>query len=92
VVDAQGRIVPNAGNLVHFHVEGGKLLGVGNGDPASHDSDLADQRSLFSGYALIIIQAPRNPGRITLTADSPGLTTAMSTLNVDATSSHPTVP
>ena len=38
--DAQGRVVPIANNLIHFELEGaGKILGVGNGDPSSHEPD-----------------------------------------------------
>ena len=39
-MDAQGRSVPVAQNMVHFDVTGsGKILGVGNGDPSSHEPD-----------------------------------------------------
>jgi len=38
--DAQGRAVPVASNMVHFDLNGaGKILGVGNGDPSSHEPD-----------------------------------------------------
>jgi beta-galactosidase len=40
VVDAQGRVVPVAGNGVAFEVEGpGRIIGVGNGDPSCHEPD-----------------------------------------------------
>jgi beta-galactosidase len=40
VRDAQGRVVPVAGNLVHFEISGpGALIGVGNGDPSCHEPD-----------------------------------------------------
>ncbi len=40
VVDAQGRVVPTAGNKINFALEGaGKILGVGNGDASSHEPD-----------------------------------------------------
>jgi beta-galactosidase len=40
VTDAQGRIVPVAGNKINFALEGaGKILGVGNGDPSCHEPD-----------------------------------------------------
>ena len=40
VADAQGRIVPVAGNKINFTVAGaGKILGVGNGDPSCHEPD-----------------------------------------------------
>ena len=38
--DAQGRAVPVAQNKINFSVAGaGKILGVGNGDPSSHEPD-----------------------------------------------------
>jgi beta-galactosidase len=40
VNDAQGRIVPTAGNEITFTLQGpGKIIGVGNGDPSSHEPD-----------------------------------------------------
>ncbi len=40
VNDAQGRLVPDAGNLLSFDLAGpGRIIGVGNGDPASHEAD-----------------------------------------------------
>jgi beta-galactosidase len=39
-VDAQGRRVPVATNQINFDLSGpGKILGVGNGDPSSHEPD-----------------------------------------------------
>ncbi|MEY4916290.1 MAG: hypothetical protein RL616_203, partial [Verrucomicrobiota bacterium] len=39
-VDAQGRAVPVAQNKINFSLAGaGKILGVGNGDPSSHEPD-----------------------------------------------------
>jgi beta-galactosidase len=46
-LDAQGRAVPLAQNKIAFAIEGaGKIIGVGNGDPASHEPDT------FAGQAL----------------------------------------
>jgi len=40
VTDAQGRVMPVAGNEVAFELEGpGRILGVGNGDPSCHEPD-----------------------------------------------------
>jgi beta-galactosidase len=40
VVDAQGQTVPTAGNSLSFDLEGpGRIIGVGNGDPSSHEPD-----------------------------------------------------
>jgi beta-galactosidase len=39
-LDAQGREVPTADSRVTFHLSGpGHILGVGNGDPSSHEPD-----------------------------------------------------
>jgi len=38
--DAQGRSVPTANNEITFNISGpGRIIGVGNGDPASHEPD-----------------------------------------------------
>jgi beta-galactosidase len=40
VTDAAGRVVPVADNEVTFALEGaGRIVGVGNGDPSSHEAD-----------------------------------------------------
>ena len=38
-LDAAGRLVPTAGNAVEFEVSGGRIIGLGNGDPACHEPD-----------------------------------------------------
>jgi beta-galactosidase len=38
--DEQGRFVPTADNLVTFQVKGGRAIGVGNGDPSSHEPEV----------------------------------------------------
>lgn len=41
ITDAQGRVVPVADNLVNFEISGGgRIIGVGNGDPSSHEPDV----------------------------------------------------
>lgn len=45
VTDAQGRIVPLAQNEIRFSTTGPiRIIGVGNGDPASHEADRAAER------------------------------------------------
>ena len=40
VEDMEGRTVPTADNMIHFAIKGpGKIIGVGNGDPASHEPE-----------------------------------------------------
>ena len=65
VIDRQNREVPDANTLLHFSVTGdAKIIGVGNGDPASHEQDkyfdTAAQRSLFNGHCQVILQAGGN--------------------------------
>jgi beta-galactosidase len=77
VEDAHGRVAVNAGNLIRFELKGpGKIIGVGNGDPSSHEPDKASQRKVFNGFAQVIVQADRQRGTIELTATSAGLHSA----------------
>ena len=74
VLDAQGRMVPVADNLIRFSITGaGHIAGVGNGDPSSHEPDQASQRRAFNGRCVVIVQANETPGPILLHAASPGL-------------------
>ncbi len=75
-VDAAGHRVPTANQLVNFTVTGGRIIGVGNGDPSCHEADQGSERSLFNGYAQVIVQATREPGEIRLIAQADGLTAA----------------
>jgi beta-galactosidase len=78
VLDAQGVVVPDASNLVRFFVDGpGGLIGVGNGDPASHEPDKAERRRAFNGLCLGLVQSRRQPGRVLVSASSDGLKNAM---------------
>ncbi len=77
VQDAQGRVVPITDNEVTFRVSGGgKLIGVGNGDPTDHASDKGTSRKAFSGMCMALIQSTKTAGEITVEATSPGLTAA----------------
>jgi beta-galactosidase len=80
VVDAQGRAVPTADREISFAVTGGRLIGVGNGDPSSHESDRAPKRRLFSGLCMAIVQAPGQAGQLKIEASSPGLRSASVTI------------
>ena len=93
IVDAEGRTVPTAGNEAQFRVEGpGEIIGVGNGDPSSHEADRGDGRRAFNGLALVIVQAAKQPGMIRLTAESPGLQSAVVEINAAEASIRPRVP
>ena len=81
VQDQKGRIVPDACPMLTFRLEGeGRILGVGNGDPAylgaDHPKD-KDCRTFsipaFNGLAQVIIQSTKSAGQFHLTATSDGL-------------------
>ena len=78
VIDKEGREVPDADNLIKFNISGeGKIIGVGNGDPSSHEPDKctdgAWQRNLFGGKCQVIVQSNTNAGNIKFEATSTGL-------------------
>ena len=48
VVDKNGRVVPDAANAVTFDTQGPlRIIGVGNGDPGSHEADRPAERYAF---------------------------------------------
>ena len=74
IVDAQGRTVPTAADRVTFGVNGpAAVIGVGNGDPSSHESDKDTVRSAFNGLCCAIVQAGTERGTATVTASAEGL-------------------
>jgi beta-galactosidase len=83
VVDNEGRICPNADNLVTFKIKGeGIIAGVGNGNPISHEYFKANERKAFHGLALVIIQSRDKAGIIKLKAISDGLKDYEVTVNM----------
>ena len=75
VLDAHGIPVPNADNVITFNVKGpGRIIGVDNGNPVSHEPFQSNQRQVFNGLCLAIIQSMTTAGTLQITANSPGLT------------------
>ncbi|MCC8617338.1 beta-galactosidase GalA [Xanthomonas vesicatoria] len=92
IVDAQGRIVPNADNLVHFALRGpARLIGVGNGDPSSHEDDKTPRRKAFNGLCMALLQSALAHGDIVLQATAPGLTSATLRIPAEVTSTRKAV-
>jgi beta-galactosidase len=78
---------------VEFGLTGpGKIIGVGNGDPACHEPDQGTRRSLFNGCAQVIVQTAKSAGPVTLTARAPGLRPATLTLTAAPAAPRPAVP
>jgi beta-galactosidase len=78
VLDRKGREVPDASNEISFQItRAGKIIGVGNGDPSSHEADQPaegkSRRRLFNGKCQVIIQSTEISGDIEFQATSPGL-------------------
>ncbi|HVU32594.1 MAG TPA: beta-galactosidase GalA [Opitutaceae bacterium] len=91
--DAEGRTVPTADDAVKFELTGpGRIIGVGNGDPSCHEPDKGARRSLFNGYAQVIVQTTKAAGPLVLTARAAGLRPATLTLEVAPTPPRPAVP
>lgn len=91
ILDDKGRVVPTAFDEVEFSLTGsGRIIGVGNGDPSSHEADKPDpkaqgraaRRRAFNGWCCAIVQSLRHqPGSMTLTAAAKGLTSATTTVS-----------
>ena len=94
VVDAQGRVVPTASQMVKFESAGpGAIIGLNNGDPTCHEPEKGGQHSVFHGLAQVILQSKyAGQGRLTLRATSEGLTPAEVTIDVLPVPARPVVP
>ena len=81
VQDNKGRIVPDACPMLTFRLEGeGRIIGVGNGDPAYLGEDHPKEKDChefgipaFNGLAQILIQSSQIPSALTLSCTADGL-------------------
>jgi len=78
ITDEKGNEVPTADRMIHFNLIGdAKIIGVGNGDPSSHEPDKCLdniwQRSTFNGKCQVILQAGKTIGSVKLEATTNGL-------------------
>jgi beta-galactosidase len=84
VVDAKGRPVPTAQTPVQFSIEGGRIIGLGNGDANSHEPEKGDRRSLYNGLAQVIVQTRKGGSGnvLAVTAQAQGLKPATARIAV----------
>ncbi|MBR4960598.1 MAG: DUF4982 domain-containing protein [Clostridia bacterium] len=82
LTDENGIPHPTADDLIRFTVEGGVLLGVGNGDPNSHESDRQSCRRLFTGRAQLIVGSVPDMEHLRITASCEGLEDAVLEIEV----------
>jgi beta-galactosidase len=77
VTDKHGTVVPQANSPIHFDIQGpGEIVATDNGDPTSFESFQAHDRKAFNGSCVVIVRGkPSQPGKLTLSASTQGLTT-----------------
>jgi len=82
VLDAEGRLHPDADNEITFEVQGaGTLIGVDNGNMADMASDFKGKtRKASHGMCLAMVQSTASAGQIRVTATAPGLKPATVTI------------
>jgi len=73
IEDAQGQLVPDAGNDLHFEVEGGALAGVDNGYQADLESFKGMHHKAYNGLCMAIVRAGKKAGRIAVRVRAAGL-------------------
>ncbi|RMB54927.1 beta-galactosidase [Sphingomonas sp. PP-CE-3A-406] len=73
LIDAAGLHVPTANDTVTFGVEGGEIVGVGNGNPNDHDPEQGNARKLFNGFAQVLVRSLPGAKQLVLTARVAGL-------------------
>lgn len=85
VVDENGVMVPNAGDLITFKISGnGVIAAVESGDNSSHEPFQASERRAYQGRCFAIVKANRAPGKVTIEASASGLRSSSITINAVA--------
>ncbi len=84
-LDAQGRVQPNADQLITFEISGpGVIAAVGNGDGTSDEPYQGHQNKLFQGRAQVVVRTSKTPGDIQVKATAPGLSAAQQSIRAQA--------
>ena len=80
-VDAQGRRVPGAANVLHVSVEGpASLIALDNGDHFTDGMFNVAEKSMHDGFALAILRAGRKTGAVRAAFSADGLSSAVADL------------
>jgi len=78
VTDKDGKLQPNADNLLQFKIEGpGIIVGVDNANMKDVDPYVGTSRKTWHGRALVVIKSTKSAGNIKLTVSSKGLHNAV---------------
>jgi len=93
-IDAKGRPVPTANLPVELELSGpGAIIGIGNGDPNSHEPEKGHKVKIYNGLAQVILQSRRGgSGDLVLRATSADLRLAETTISVRSVTLPPAVP
>ena len=74
VTDENGTVLETDNRIISLEIIGdGVLLGVGNGDPNSHEDDHIPERHLFAGRAQMIVGSVVGGKELTICAKAEGL-------------------
>ena len=71
VTDTDGNLCPRAEDQIFFEVEGGRIVGVDNGNPISMERFKDTTRKAFNGRALCVVAT--DGGDVTIKAKGYGL-------------------
>ncbi|MBC7913484.1 MAG: glycoside hydrolase family 2 protein [Pyrinomonadaceae bacterium] len=83
IVDENGIICPNANVLITFTISGpGFINAVDNGNLATTELYKTKERTASKGKVTAFVQANADKGKITVSASSPGIITATTSLDV----------
>lgn len=81
-LDSKGRPVPTANLDVTLTIDGGRIIGVGNGDPTSIAPSKGNEVRIFNGLAQAVVQSNRG-GEGVMTVSAMSATLATATLHID---------
>jgi len=83
IIDSEGRIVPDADDImVNFEVKGkGEIAGVGSGNPADMSSFQQPGKKAYQGICMAIVRPETTPGKIHIRATAEGLKGASITIS-----------
>ena len=68
-VDKDGNFAGDVNDEICVELDGAELLGIGNGNPTSRESDILKTHKLFNGRCQVIVRANKDKFRCTVTAE-----------------------
>ena len=78
VTDKDGKLQPNAENLLQFKIDGpGIIAGIDNANMKDVDPYVGTSRKTWHGRALVVVRSTKSAGNIKLTVSSKGLNNAV---------------